>query len=57
MRRRWLRRNLAKKVEVPKNIKPKEVKPYTKAEVARIIAACDHFGRHSYEPLTKYSFP
>ena len=51
MRRRWLRRNLAKEVEGPKNIKPKEVKPYTKAEVAQIIAACDHFGRHSYERL------
>ena len=51
VRRRWLRRNLAKDAETPKNIKPKEVKPYTKAEVAQIIAACDRFGRHSYERL------
>jgi integrase len=32
-----------------RNIKPKEVKPYTANEVAKIVAACENFGRQAYE--------
>lgn len=49
--RGWLSMNPAKRIRPPKNVKPKPVTPYTPAEVAQIIAACDEIGRHSYERL------
>jgi site-specific recombinase XerD len=49
--RNWIEDNPAKRIKTPKNIKPSEVVPYTSAEVARIITACDHFGRGPYERL------
>jgi integrase len=49
--RRWISTNPAKAIKLPKNIKPKEVVPYTPGEKARIIAACDAIGRTPYERL------
>ena len=47
--RRWLGQNVAKDLRPPKGARPKEVNPYTEAEVARIIAACDEIGKSAYE--------
>ena len=38
----------AKFIKIPK-IEAKEVVPYTRNEIVKIIAACDEFGRTSYE--------
>jgi len=42
---------VAKRVKPPANVKPKPVEPYTTQEIIKIIAACDQFGRTSYERL------
>lgn len=47
--RRWLDHNVAKDLRPPKAARPKEINPYTEAEVARIIAACDEIGKSAYE--------
>lgn len=47
--RGWLIENVAKRVKLPANVKPSPVEPYTAAEVARLLFACDRFGRASYE--------
>jgi integrase/recombinase XerC len=49
--RRWIEENPAKKIRLPRNIKPTEKVPYTQAEVAKMIAACDVIGHSSYERL------
>jgi site-specific recombinase XerD len=49
--RKWVDENIAKRVKPPTNVKPKPVEPYTSAEIIKIIAACDQFGRTSYERL------
>ena len=49
--RRWIAENIAKRIKGPKNLKPNDVEPYTANEVTKIIAACDTFGRASYERL------
>ena len=49
VRRRWMRRNLARDVDMPVGVRPKEVKPYTSAEVAQVLKACDEFGIQDYE--------
>jgi site-specific recombinase XerD len=49
--RRWAEDNPAKRIKLPRNVRPEEVVPYTQAEVARILAACDGIGRGSYERL------
>jgi len=49
--RKWIDGNPAKAIKAPRNIKPKEVAPYTQDEVSRVIAACDAMGRNSYERL------
>ena len=51
MRRKWLAENPAKQIRPPKNVKSKPVEPYSPAEVAQIIVACDEFGRGQYERL------
>jgi integrase/recombinase XerC len=48
--RNWMRENLAKKIK-PLKAKAAPVVPYTPAEVAAMIAACDAIGRGSYERL------
>src|SRR3990172_4657943 len=47
----WLKDNPAKRIKVSGKIKPKQIQPYTTAEVGRIIAACDRIGRRPYERL------
>ena len=49
--RKWVDENVAKRVKAPTNVKPKPVEPYTTQEIIKIIAACDQFGRTSYERL------
>jgi integrase len=47
--RHWIGQNIAKPIKARRNIKPNDVEPYTSSEVAKIIAACDTFGRGAYE--------
>jgi integrase/recombinase XerC len=49
--RKWANENVAKRLKSPRNIKPNDVQPFTTAEVAAIIKACDLIGRTSYERL------
>jgi site-specific recombinase XerD len=49
--RRWTEENPAKKIKLPRNIKPEEVVPYKQSEVAKIIGACEAVGRGPYERL------
>jgi site-specific recombinase XerD len=49
-KRKWIQDNPAEDVNPPK-IKPKPKEPFTRSEVARIIAACDRIGRRPYERL------
>jgi site-specific recombinase XerD len=51
LERRWVADNPAKRIKLPRNIRPEEVVPYTQAEVGKIIAACDGIGRGPYERL------
>jgi site-specific recombinase XerD len=49
-KRRWHPENPAKDITSPK-IPPNEVVPYTREEVAAILAACDQIGQEPYERL------
>jgi site-specific recombinase XerD len=49
--RRWTKENPAKRIKLPRNVKPNEVVPFTAAEVAAIVKACDSFGKTKYERL------
>jgi integrase/recombinase XerC len=49
--RNWTRENPAKKIKLPRNIKPNEVVPFTPAEVAAILMACERIGKKQYERL------
>jgi len=49
--RDWIERNPAKKMKMPPGPKPKPREPYSQAEIIRILAACEAFGRSSYERL------
>ena len=49
--REWIQSNPAKRMKGPRKPKPRERAPYTQEEIARIVAACDTFGRASYERL------
>ena len=49
--RDWTRINPAKKTKLPRNIKPNEVVPFTKAEITEMVKACDTFGQRTYERL------
>ena len=51
LERRWIADNPAKRIKLPRNVKPEEVVPYTQAEVAKMVTACDLIGRGSYERL------
>jgi len=51
LERRWTEENPAKRIKAPRNIRPPEVVPYSQAEVAKILGACDLIGRTSYERL------
>jgi len=49
--RKWAGENAAKRIKPPRNIKPNDVEPFSTAEVASIIKACDTIGRGPYERL------
>jgi integrase len=46
--RGWTTKNPAKALRIPK-LEPKDVVPYTRDEVVKVIAACDQIGKSSYE--------
>ena len=48
IRRRWCVENPAKQIKAPR-IPPNEVVPYTREEIASIIAACGQIGQQPYE--------
>jgi site-specific recombinase XerD len=47
--RKWIEGNPAKEAEMPSEPKPGERIPYTREEIARILSACEQYGRTSYE--------
>jgi integrase/recombinase XerC len=49
--RRWASENVAKRIKPPRNIQPNDVEPFSTAEIAAIIKACDSIGRGPYERL------
>jgi site-specific recombinase XerD len=49
--RNWIRGNPAKKIKLPRNIKPNEIIPFTQLEFAAILQACDRIGKRQYERL------
>jgi len=49
--RRWISENSAKKIKPPRNVRPKEVVPYTAVEVAKILEAAVRIGQSDYERL------
>jgi site-specific recombinase XerD len=50
-KRKWVTDNPAADSETPRNIRPPEVVPYEAADVAKMLAACESFGRWPYERL------
>jgi site-specific recombinase XerD len=51
MDRNWTKENPAKKIKLPRNVKSKEVVPFTPAELAAILKACELYGKNPYERL------
>lgn len=49
--RKWISENPAKKIKPPRNVRPKEVVPYTAVEVAKILEAAAGIGQSDYERL------
>jgi site-specific recombinase XerD len=49
MKRRWCTENPAADLKRPKIGEPNDVVPFTREEIARIIAACDEIGSSAYE--------
>jgi integrase/recombinase XerC len=49
IRRKWMEENAAKDMKMPRDPKPRQICPYMENEVESIIAACDEFGRSTYE--------
>jgi site-specific recombinase XerD len=49
--RHWIPDNPASQVRGPRNLPQNDAEPYTPAEIAAILGACDHFGRTDYERL------
>ncbi len=49
--RKWMKENPGKRIKLPRNLKPNEVVPFTSAEVAAIVKACDRVGKRQYERL------
>lgn len=45
------RENAAKKIKMPRNLKPNDIVPFTPAKMTKILAACDNHGRSAYERL------
>lgn len=51
IKRKWCEENPAKEMDMPKDSKPNERRPFTSEEISKIIAAGDTFGRATYERL------
>jgi len=49
--RNWAMENAAKKIKMPRNLKPNEIVPFTPAEVSAIVTACLKVGKKQYERL------
>ncbi|HMH15196.1 MAG TPA: tyrosine-type recombinase/integrase [Edaphobacter sp.] len=49
--RRWMEENSAKKIKMPSVVSANDTEPFTSAEVAAILAACDRIGQQSYERI------
>jgi site-specific recombinase XerD len=49
--REWTKNNPAKKTRLPRNLKPNDVVPFTRTEIAAMVKACDTFGQQTYERL------
>lgn len=49
--RGWVRENVAKRLRLPRNLKPNEVIAFTPAELGAILTACDAHGKSLYERL------
>ncbi len=49
--REWIEKNPARAMKMPLDPKPKPRAPYTQAEIIRILAATESFGKGSYERL------
>ena len=49
--RDWVRENAARRIKMPRNLKPKEVVPFTPPDIAAILEACDRIGKSDYERL------
>jgi integrase len=47
--REWISKNPAKSLKRPILKEANDIVPYTQQEIVKIIAACDHVGRNSYE--------
>jgi site-specific recombinase XerD len=47
--REWTAKNPARSLKRPRMIEANNIVPYTRAEIIRIITACDQMGRTSYE--------
>jgi site-specific recombinase XerD len=47
--REWTAKNPARSLKRPRMIEANNIVPYTRAEIIRIIAACDRIGRTNYE--------
>ena len=48
--RNWTKENPAKRIKLPRNLKPNDVVPFTAGEVSEILRACDRIGKKQYEP-------
>ena len=51
LKRKWVAENVAKQIDGPKNVGENDIEPYTPLDESRILAACNSFGRYSYERL------
>lgn len=49
--RDWVSENVARRIKMPRNLKPNEVVPFTAPEIAAILEACDNIGKSDYERL------
>jgi site-specific recombinase XerD len=47
--REWTRKNPAKALKRPRLLEANDVEPFSRDEIARMIAACDFIGRTNYE--------
>lgn len=47
--RGWIATNPAKALRIPRKLEANDVVPYSRDEIMKIIAACSHVGRSSYE--------